>query len=396
MNFVFISANYPEQSWMFCRGLKQNGATVLAVVDTPYDWMSQDLRDNIDECYKVNDFNNYDEMVRALGYFTFKYGKIDWIESNNEAWLQLDARLRDDFNVKTGYSFAQIDEFQSKAAMKKYYHKAGIATARYALPKTVEEALDFAHEVGYPCVLKPDHGVGASFTYSLHNDEETIKYFNQSKDWQNIMEEFVVGDIFTLDGVADKDCKIRYLNSSEYVGNVMDSVNYQLSIGFHTTFTISDELRDVAQRTVSAFGIANRFFHMEYFRLTEDKEGLGKKGDVIGLEVNFRPPGGFAPEFMNFAGSLDVYKIWADILMKNETNYPQGDRASSGFLGRRNAIHYKYSVDEIVNEFKNEIIRVEYLPPAFAHAMGDCSIIFRFEKPERRDAFYKMGMAEAE
>ena len=48
MNFVFISANYPEQSWMLCRGLKQNGATVLAVVDTPYDWMSQDLRDNID------------------------------------------------------------------------------------------------------------------------------------------------------------------------------------------------------------------------------------------------------------------------------------------------------------------------------------------------------------
>lgn len=57
-------------------------------------------------------------MVKAVGYFTFKYGKIDWIESNNEAWLTLDARLRDDFNVKTGFDFKTINEYQSKSAMK--------------------------------------------------------------------------------------------------------------------------------------------------------------------------------------------------------------------------------------------------------------------------------------
>ena len=58
-------------------------------------------------------------MVKAVGYFTFKYGKIDWIESNNEAWLTLDAKLRDDFNVKTGFDFKTINEYQSKSAMKK-------------------------------------------------------------------------------------------------------------------------------------------------------------------------------------------------------------------------------------------------------------------------------------
>lgn len=29
MNFVVISPNYPESYWMFCRGLKENGAKVL-------------------------------------------------------------------------------------------------------------------------------------------------------------------------------------------------------------------------------------------------------------------------------------------------------------------------------------------------------------------------------
>lgn len=100
MNFVFISPNYPDNYWMFCRGLKKYGAKVLAIVDTPYNSLQPELKEYCDECYVVQSFSNYDDMVRALGYYTFKYGKIDWIESNNEAWLTLDARLRDDFNVQ--------------------------------------------------------------------------------------------------------------------------------------------------------------------------------------------------------------------------------------------------------------------------------------------------------
>lgn len=34
---------------------------------------------------------NYDQMMRAVAYFTFKYGRIDWLESNNEYWLTQDA-----------------------------------------------------------------------------------------------------------------------------------------------------------------------------------------------------------------------------------------------------------------------------------------------------------------
>jgi hypothetical protein len=91
MNFVVISPNYPESYWMFCRGLKENGAKVLAIVDTPYNQLKQELKEYCDEIYVVKSFHDYDEMVKACGYFTFKYGKIDWIESNNEAWLDLDA-----------------------------------------------------------------------------------------------------------------------------------------------------------------------------------------------------------------------------------------------------------------------------------------------------------------
>ena len=83
MNFVVISPNYPESYWMFCRGLKENGATVLAIVDTPYNQLKDELKQYCDEIYVVHSFQDYDAMVRAVGYFTFKYGKMDWIESKN-------------------------------------------------------------------------------------------------------------------------------------------------------------------------------------------------------------------------------------------------------------------------------------------------------------------------
>ena len=49
MNFVVISPNYPESYWMFCRGLKENGAKVLAIVDTPYNQLKQELKEYYDE-----------------------------------------------------------------------------------------------------------------------------------------------------------------------------------------------------------------------------------------------------------------------------------------------------------------------------------------------------------
>ena len=105
MNFIFISPHFPESYWLFCQGLKNNGVNVLAIADAPYESLSTNLKNSINEYYKVNSMENYDEMLRAVAFYTFKYGKIDWIESNNEYWLRQDARLRMDFNIANGLTF---------------------------------------------------------------------------------------------------------------------------------------------------------------------------------------------------------------------------------------------------------------------------------------------------
>ena len=102
-NVVFISPNFPTNYWQFCRELRNNGLNVLGVGDQLYDDLLPELRASLTEYYKVSSLENYDEVYRAVAFFIHKYGRIDWLESNNEYWLEKDAALRTDFHITSGF-----------------------------------------------------------------------------------------------------------------------------------------------------------------------------------------------------------------------------------------------------------------------------------------------------
>ena len=116
-NFIFISPNFPDSYWKFCWELKNNGMRVLGIGDCPYDQLKQELRDSLHEYYKVDNLENYDDVFKAVAFFTYKYGKIDWLESNNEYWLLRDAKLRTEFHITTGFMEADMDKIKLKSAM---------------------------------------------------------------------------------------------------------------------------------------------------------------------------------------------------------------------------------------------------------------------------------------
>ncbi len=113
MNFVFISPEFPKNFFNFCKELKNRGVNVLGVGSNFYDDLPDELKDSLTDYYRVNNMEWYDDVYRAVAYFASKYGKIDYIESNNEYWLELDAHLRTDFNVNTGKKDDEINFFKS-------------------------------------------------------------------------------------------------------------------------------------------------------------------------------------------------------------------------------------------------------------------------------------------
>ena len=124
MNFVYLSPHFPPNYYLFCVNLQLLGVSVLGLADEPYDLLQPELKAVLTEYYRVNDMHSYDELIRALGYFTHRYGKIDRIDSLNEYWLETEARLRNDFNIP-GLKTEDMHRIKRKSIMKQVFSKAG-------------------------------------------------------------------------------------------------------------------------------------------------------------------------------------------------------------------------------------------------------------------------------
>ena len=373
MNFIFISPQFPHTYWNFCSRLKKNGVNVLAIGDTPYDALSSQLKDSITEYYRVNNMESYDEMYRAVAFFAFKYGKIDWLESNNEYWLEQDAKLRTDFNITTGVDSKGIKKYKSKYEMKKYYIKAGVSVARIHKVSDLKKAKKFIDEIGgYPIIAKPECGVGAAHTFKITSDEELENYFKVKPNYDYVMEEFIEGDIVSYDVITNSKCEPLFESMTLWPPSIADIVNNKLDLDYYTAADVPENLKTLGRATVKAFDVKSRFVHLEFFRLKKDKKGLGKKGDFVGLEVNMRPAGGYTPDMMNWAHATDVYQIWADMVTSDKRLVPDlGKGHFCVYASRRDNYSYKHSYDEVMKKYEGKIVMAERLPALWYDAMGN-------------------------
>ncbi len=372
MNFIFISPQFPHTYWNFCDRLRKNGVNVLGIGDGPYDEMDDRLKASLTEYYKVGSLENYDEVFRAVAFFSFKYGKMDWLESNTEYWLEQDARLRTDFNITTGAQAGEIERYKSKSAMKAYYKKAGVPTARCEKVTTLAAAEAFIARTGYPVIVKPDNGVGASHTYKLENETDLQRFFDKEETAAYVMEEFIEGKIRSYDAVLDSHGEPVFESMTAWPPSIMDIVNKQLDLGYYTAKELPKALRAVGRATVKAFEVKSRFVHLEFFELTKTKKGLGKAGDFVALEVNMRPAGGYTPDMMNYAHSTDVYQIWADMVTADRRLLPESKNPHCCvYAGRRNGYSYVHTHEEILEKYGNDIVMCEPIPEVWSGAMGN-------------------------
>ena len=178
-------------------------------------------------------------------------------------------------------------------------------------------------------------------------------------------------------------------NNSVFPTPIMDIVHGNLDTCYWCNKTVPPALAEIGRRTVKAFGITSRFVHLEYFQLDRDREGLGKKGDYVGLEVNMRPPGGYTPDMMNYAHHTDVFQIWADMVAFGERRKPIGDEAYCAYVGRRDSRAYKHSHDEVMARYGHCLCMCDRVPTALADDLGDLAYIVRLPRRADIEAFFR-------
>ncbi|MBR2991180.1 MAG: ATP-grasp domain-containing protein [Solobacterium sp.] len=386
MNFIYISPNFPANHWNFCHHLKENGLNVLGIGDAPYDELSPELKSSLTEYYKVSTLENTDEVFRAVAFFTFKYGKIDWLESNNEYWLERDAWLRTEFNITSGFHTQDMEPVKYKSKMKENYRKAGIPVARYHMVDDEAGCRAFIETVGYPVVAKPDNGVGANDTHKIRNEEDLKHFFLTKHDEPYIMEEYISGEVQTYDAIINSRGEPLFENGNVTVTSLMETVSEQKNCCLYERSILPDDLKDAGRRTVKAFGVKSRMVHMEFFRLDRD-QAIGKKGDIVALEVNMRPSGGISPTMMNYAGGTDVYKIWADMIAFDHSEKRKEREEVCVMASRRKGRNFVLSYEEVSETYKDVLIEEGPIEPALSGAMADYMYLANFRTEEEARAF---------
>ncbi len=388
-NVIFISPNFPVNYWQFCHELQYDGANVLGIGDQPYHELSYQLKSSLTEYYKVSSLENYDEVYRAVAFFAFKYGRIDFLESNNEYWLEQDAHLRTDFNIPGGFRVSDVPRIKYKSGMKEYYRRAGIPTARFHMVGDEEGCRAFIKEVGWPVIVKPDNGVGAVATYKLENEEQ-LAAFLAERDGHipYIMEEFIYGQINSYDAIIDSKGEPLFETGNITGIAIMDIVNNHDNSIYHILKELPEDTRAFGRAAVKSFGVTSRFVHFEFFRLTKDQP-IGKKGTLAALEVNMRPSGGYTPDMINYAHSTNVYKIWADMVAFDRSEMPVGEHRYCACVGRRDGKKFRFSNSELARRYKDEMRMMERLDDTLAEAMGNQLFLAVFDSQEELDTFYK-------
>lgn len=376
MNFIFFSPHFPKNSTDFCFNLRKSGAHTFGIGDAEYGTLNEKLKTSLTEYYRISHMEDYGELVRAVGYFTHKYGKIDRFESLNEYWLETDARIRTDFNIE-GVKTDFIENLKRKSKMKEFFNRSGVRTIRVMSCKYKNNAEEFIKEVGYPVVVKPDYGSGANLTYRINAESEFDHFFdNKPSDVDFIVEEYVDGIILTYDGLVDKQGNVRFAASHQFDQSIMEVVNTDDHLFYICLKGISPDVEIAGRNILRSFDVRERFFHIELFKTRKD-------GQIVALEVNMRPPGAWMTDAINFSYDTDIYREWASMIVNDKVRQQPSGKYFTGYASRKDRKKYVHSHEKILRTYSDGIVKHGSVEPVFSRAMGHYA--YQFRSPEIDD-----------
>ncbi|QTJ40315.1 carbamoyl phosphate synthase large subunit [Dolosigranulum pigrum] len=365
MNVLLTSPYFPAHLEKVAKALKNHGVNVLGVGDMPYDELTDTLKGQLTEYFKVNNLEDTAEVTRAVAFLIYKHGPIDRIESNNEHWLVLDATLREQFNVP-GVKPADLTKTMYKSKMKKLFKQAGVPVVPGELVTDLQ-SLDKAIKTlgGLPLIAKPDHGVGTSATYKLEHLDDVARF---KRDWTQdvpyFLEPFVSdAELCTYDGLIGRDNQIIYETTFYYNTPTLDHIQGDADYAYTVESEMDSQLRQYGRAIIKAFGMSERFFHIELFRKSD--------GEYVALEYNNRSAGGHSIDLYNYAISADLYDIYAKIVTGQLTDIPTFTGRYAASISRRDHVQYVHSDEEIRARYGEAITMHERLPDIFSDIMGD-------------------------
>jgi formate-dependent phosphoribosylglycinamide formyltransferase (GAR transformylase) len=332
MNVVFVEPFFPANQRQFARALAEAGATVIGIGEYGAESFDDQLKGWLDHYERVSSVTDVEAMTRAVRWVQDRLW-VDRLEATIEAHTTAAAEVREACTIP-GTSVRTAWLCRDKPSMKEALRSVGVPTAASAAVSSAAEALSFAEATGFPLILKPRSGAGASGTVRVDDMaglEEALGVFGGQGVESIAVEEFIEGhegfyDTITVNGQVALDFV------SHYFPNVLEAMRTRwISPQFVSTNRIDTapeyaELRDMGQRVITALGIETSATHMEWF--------FGPKGLKFS-EIGCRPPGVGAWDLYSAGNEIDLYREWANAIVGGGTSAAPSRRYASGIVALR-------------------------------------------------------------
>ncbi len=373
MRILYLSPGFPPNSHMFCVAARARGVSVLAVGDVPECDLPPEARSAFKEYVYEPRMGEYEVLLGIVIKMIAEHGRIDFVESNGEHWLDVEGRLRDDLGIE-GMTAGDVARLRSKLAMAEVFREAGVPSVPGIRCWSSEAVKGFAAKYGFPLVFKPDSGSGALSTFRVSTEAELATALLLPLTG-HVVQPFVEGVIVTFDGLVDHAGKVVFCTSHVYDRGIMEVRAGVLDGFYYSLRSIPPALEQVGRRALAGFALRRRFFHLEFFARAD--------GSYVALEMNVRPPGGFTTDMMNQACDFDVYALWATVMRGHSLEgFSYERKFHTAHAGRRHERAYAHSPEALRDRLGDTLVLVNPIPDAFASTMGNTMYMLRHRQLE--------------
>ncbi len=332
MQVIFVEPSFPANQREFVRGLKQVGATVVAIGESPKEQLDGQLQDWLLDYIQVPSVCDVGAMTQAVRFIQSKI-YVDRLEATVEAHILPVAEVRAACTIP-GISIETATLCRDKPLMKEHLRRHGVPCAQTLGSGDRDAIFEFSRRVGYPLIVKPRAGAGASGATRVDDDPQLHSALDAShvgRGGEVAVEEFIEGhegfyDTLTIGG------QVVHEFVSHYYPNVLEAMRTRwISPQFITTNQVDSaaaygELKALGRTVNSAIGIGTAATHMEWF--------FGPKG-LRFSEIGCRPPGVRAWDLYNIANDIDLYVEWASAIVHGRPTQRTSRRFSTGIIALR-------------------------------------------------------------
>ncbi|MSQ02603.1 MAG: ATP-grasp domain-containing protein [Myxococcales bacterium] len=361
MDVLFLSPNYPPEMQQFSRGLREAGARVHGVGDTPVHQLSPELRRSLASYLHAPAMGDTEDVRRRISSW-LGGRRPDRLETLWEPMTMLAAELRQEFGLP-GMSPDAVHGFRDKPLMRARVERTGLRIPKTIRVRSVAEALAALAIVGFPAILKPVDGAGCADTHRVDDLAEfeaavaTMRHVAEAT-----VEEFVDGEELTYETLC-VDGRILYQSVCRYEPVVLVARRNEWISPIIQALRSHDGPNEAAgvrlgRAAVRALGMGTGITHMEWFRKAD--------GTAIFGEIACRPPGANMVDLMNFADDGDLYLDWARAVVHGTLPERRPRGYSSAIVFKRaqgtGRVTQIDGLEAFVTRHRKWIARVDLLP----------------------------------